>query len=59
LKIIEEGKFEAYRLVKWAPLRISRTSFTSYIISVRNGRQNDPRAYHEHAVSRLRLYGNR
>jgi len=47
LKIIEEGKFEAYRLVKWAPWRI------------RNGRQNDPRAYHEHAVSRLRLYGNR
>ena len=36
-RLIEEGRFEAYRLLIGAPWRISRPSFAEYLARVRLG----------------------
>jgi hypothetical protein len=42
LNLIESGAFEAYRLYRQSPWRISRSSFTAWYLKTRNGEKNIP-----------------
>jgi hypothetical protein len=45
IELIQEGRFEAYRIVPGAPWRIYGPSFSKYVEEARKGVKDGPRAY--------------